>query len=81
MQRRAVLKGLLAGMPVAAGAAAAASAAYVKDKGAATLDTLEQRVDELKAQFEESDQRNRKLIKIALGAAALSLGVDVSALL
>ena len=81
MQRRAVLKGLLAGMPVAAGAAAAASAAYVKDKGAATLGTLERRVDELKARLEESDQRNRKLIKIALGAAALSLGVDVSALL
>ena len=81
MQRRAVLKGLLAGMPVAAGAAAAASAAYVRDKGAATLGTLERRVDELKARLEESDQRNRKLIKIALGAAALSLGVDVSALL
>jgi hypothetical protein len=81
MQRRAVLKGLLAGMPVAAGAAAAASAAYVKDKGAATLGTLERRVDELKARLEESDQRNRKLVKIALGAAALSLGVDVSALL
>lgn len=81
MQRRAVLKGLLAGMPVAAGAAAAASAAYVRDKGAATLGTLERRVDELKARLEESDQRNRKLIRIALGAAALSLGVDVSALL
>ncbi len=82
MQRRAVLKGLVAGMPVAAGAAAAASAAYVKGKGAATLDTLEQRLDGLKARFEEeADQRNQKLIKIALGAAALSLGVDVSALL
>jgi hypothetical protein len=81
MQRRAVLKGLVAGMPVAAGAAAAASAAYVKDKGTATLDTLEQRLDELKTRFEEADQRNQKLIRIALGAAALSLGVDVSALL
>lgn len=81
MQRRAMLKGLLAGMPVAAGAAAAASAAYVKDKGTSTLDTLEQRLDDLKTRLEDADQRNQKLIRIALGAAALSLGVDVSALL
>ena len=81
MQRRAVLKGLLAGMPVAAGAAAAASTAYIKDKGTATRDTLEQRFDEFKSRFEAADKRNQKLIKIALGAAALSLGVDVSALL
>lgn len=66
---------------MAAGAAAVASASYVKDKGSETLSTLEQRFDELKARFEESDRRNQKLIKIALGAAALSLGVDVSSLL
>jgi len=35
----------------------------------------------LKGLLKESDQRNRKLIKIALGAAALSLGVDVTSLL
>lgn len=81
MQRRAMLKGLLVGVPVAAGAATAASMAYVKDKGSETLGTIEQRFDKLKAQFEESDKRNQKLIKIALAAAALSLGVDVSALL
>jgi hypothetical protein len=55
--------------------------AYVKDKGSETLGSLEQRFDQLKARFEESDKRNQKLIKIALAAAALSLGVDVSALL
>lgn len=81
MQRRAMLKGLLVGVPAAAGAATAASFAYVKDKGSETFDSLEQRFDRLKAQFEESDKRNQKLIKIALAAAALSLGVDVSALL
>ncbi|HEY5667096.1 MAG TPA: hypothetical protein VIV64_10270 [Gammaproteobacteria bacterium] len=81
MQRRAVLKGLVAGMPVAAGAAAAASAAYVKDKGTATVGKLEQRLDALKARFDEADRRNQKLVRIALGAAALSLGVDVGALL
>lgn len=81
MQRRAMLKGLLIGVPIAAGTAAAASAAFVKDKGQLTLETLEQRLDDFKARLEESDQRNRKLIKIALGAAALSLGVDVTSLL
>lgn len=81
MQRRAILKGLLVGVPVAAGAATAASMAYVKDKGSETLGSLEKRFDKLKAQFEASDRRNQKLIRIALGAAALSLGVDVSALL
>ena len=75
-----MLKGLLVGMPIAAGAAAVASATYVKDKGRETLGTLEERFDQLKARFEESDKRNQKLIKVALGAAALSLGVDVSSL-
>lgn len=81
MQRRTMLKSLLVGVPIAAGAAGAASVAFVKDKGSETLGSLEQQFDKLKAQFEESDKRNQKLIKIALAAAALSLGVDVSALL
>lgn len=81
MQRRAMLKGLLVGVPVAAGAATAASVAFVKDKGSETFGSLEQRFNQLKTQFEESDKRNQKLIKIALAAAALSLGIDVSALL
>ena len=88
MERRAMLKGLLVSMPVAAGAAAAASAAYmkdsasfVKDKTQETYAALEKRVDELKSQFDESDKRNKKLIKLALAAAALSLGIDLGALL
>jgi hypothetical protein len=76
-----MLKGLLVGMPIAAGAATAASIAYVKDKGSETLGSLEQQFAKLKTQFEESDKRNQKMIRIALAAAALSLGVDVSALL
>jgi hypothetical protein len=75
-----MLQSLLVGVPIAAGAATAASVAFVKDKGTETIGSLEQQFEKLKSQFEESDQRNRKLIKIALCAAALSLGVDVSAL-
>lgn len=81
MQRRAMLKGLLVGVPIAAGAATAASVAYVKEKSSETRDSLESRFEQLKTRFEQSDRRNQKMIRIALGAAALSLGIDVSALL
>jgi len=81
MQRRAMLKSLLVGIPAAAGAAAATSTSYLRDKGQLTLESLEGRINELKARFDESDQRNRKLIRLALGAAALSLGIDIGALL
>lgn len=81
MQRRELLKGLAVGLPAAAGTAAVATAAFVRDKTADARSSLEQRFDELKARFEDSDARNRKLIKVALGAAALSLGLDISALL
>ena len=81
MQRRELLKGLAIGLPSAAGAAAVASAAFIRDKGSEAKASLEQRFDDLKARFEESDARNRKLVKVALGAAALSLGLDISALL
>lgn len=81
MLRRTMLKGLLVGVPVTAGSAAVASATFLKDKSQQTIQSVEQRLEELKKQFETADQRNRKLIRIALGAAALSLGVDVSALL
>ena len=81
MLRRTMLKGLLVGIPVTAGGAAVASATFLKDKSQQTLESLEQRIDALKQQFESADRRNKKLIRIALGAAALSLGIDVSALL
>ena len=69
------------GIPAAASAAAVASTAFIKEIGSDARASLEQRFDELKQRFEESDQRNRKLIKVALGAAALSIGLDISALL
>ncbi|MDX1563729.1 MAG: hypothetical protein R3305_12430 [Gammaproteobacteria bacterium] len=84
MQRRELLKGLAAGVPLAAGAAgtaAIASTKFVKDKGQLTMQALEQRLDVLKKQFEDADERNRKLIKTALACAALSLGIDIGALL
>lgn len=81
MLRRTMLKSLLVGVPVTAGGAAVASATFLKDKSQQTIQSVEQRLEELKRQFKAADRRNSKLIRIALGAAALSLGLDVSALL
>jgi hypothetical protein len=81
MLRRTMLKSLLVGVPVTAGGAAVASATFLKDKSQQTLASVEQRLDDLKKRFESADARNKKMIRIALGAAALSLGLDVSALL
>lgn len=88
MERRAILKGLAVGLPVAAAGAAATSARFIKDKGDQGFATLEKTVasmqeqlDQLKSRYRESDERNRKLVRVAVGAAALSLGVDLGALL
>jgi hypothetical protein len=81
MQRRAILKGLLAGVPVAAAAATAASASFIREKTEQTRSSLEQRFEELKSRFEQADERNKKMLRLALGAAALSLGIDISSLI
>lgn len=88
MERRALLKGLAVGLPVAAAGAAATSARFIKDKGDQSIATLEktmtsmqEQLDELKSRYKASDEKNRKLVRIALGAATLSLGVDLGALL
>ncbi len=84
MERRKFLRGLVAGLPVAAGVAAGVavkSKDYVHDASGVTLEALKKRVDELKTQFEETDAKNQKLIKVAIAIAALSLGLDVTAFL
>ena len=81
MQRRELLKGLAVGLPSAAGAAAVASATFIKDKSGEAKASLEHRFEELKKRFDESEARNKKLVKVAVGAAALSLGLDIGALL
>lgn len=81
MQRRAMLKSLVIGVPAVAGAAAAASTSFLRDKSQLTLEKLDSQLKELRSRFEDSDERNRKLARLALGAAALSLGIDIGALL
>ena len=84
MRRRTLLRGLMIGMPAAAGLAAGAlikSRDYLQDTSEVTLESLKKRIDDLKTQFEETDAKNQKLIKAAIVLAALSLGLDVTAFL
>lgn len=84
MQRRSVLRGLIVAIPAAAGIAAAAaskSRTYLADASEVTLETIKAEIDEIKARFEATDAKNRKLIRAAVLLGALSLGVDLSTLL
>jgi hypothetical protein len=87
-QRRAFLRGFLRSAPVAAGAAAVAvSASKARAVADPALSGLRSGVESLREQVEAVDKRiealeagQRKWLRVALGAAALSLGLDISAL-
>ena len=84
MERRAILRGLLAGIPVTAAAvagAAARSGAYVRDTKDQSVEACSRRIDALRKRLDESDGSTKKLLRAALALSALSLGLDVSALL
>ena len=84
MERRAILRGLLAGIPVttvAVAGAAAKSSAYVRETSEYSVDTCMRQIEALRQRFDESDASTKKLLKVALALSALSLGFDVSALL
>ena len=84
MQRRALLKGLAIGLPTVVGTAAAVtmkSAHRAKQTADQTLEGLSAQIRDLRTQFEQSERSNKKLIKAAVAIAALSLGIDISALI
>ncbi len=89
MQRRAFLRRLVQSAPVAAGAAAVAATATKAqtaiDPAVASLKSgmqmLHSRVREIDERLDGLEDRQRKWVRVAIGAAALSLGLDVSALL
>lgn len=89
IQRRDFLRRLIRSAPVAAGAAAVAATATkaqavtdpALDSLRASMQTVQSRVRELDQRFEGLEDRQRKWLRVAVGAAALSLGLDVSALL
>ena len=89
VQRREFLRRLAQCTPVAAGAAVVtATAAKTKDAvdpAVATLragvESLQQRVRKIDERIETLEAGQKKWLRVAVGAAALSLGLDVSALL
>lgn len=84
MQRRALLKGFAIGIPATAAAVAgvaAKSGAYVRDTSEQSLDSCKQQLDSLRKRMDESDISTKKMLRTILALTALSLGMDVSALL
>jgi hypothetical protein len=77
--RRALFKNILAAAPATAVAGIATRA---RDLGSAErLDAFRRGLDELKRRFDAAERSNKKYLKAAVALAALSLGIDLSALL
>jgi hypothetical protein len=84
MERRALLRGLLIGIPAtAAGVAglAAKSSAYVRETSEQSVDACMQQINALRKRMDESEVSAKKMLKAVLALTALSLGMDISALL
>jgi hypothetical protein len=84
MERRALLKGLMVGIPATASAVAGAavkSGAYVRESSEQSMDSLKSQVDALRKRIDESDASTKKMLKTLCALTALSLGIDVSSLL
>ena len=84
MERRALLKGLAVGLPAAAATVAGAAVKttqYVRDTSDQSLETCKRQLDELRERMDRSETSTKKALKAAFALTALSLGLDVSALL
>ncbi len=84
MERRAVLRGLMVGIPAAAAmvaTAAAKSTHYVQETSEQSLEACRRQVDDLRKRMDRSEASTKKALKVVLALTALSLGMDVSALL
>ena len=84
MDRRALLRGLALGAPVAAAAVAGAavkSTDYIREKSDQSLETCKRQIDDLRERMDRSEASTRKALKVVFALTALSLGIDASALL
>jgi len=84
MHRRALLKGLMIGIPATAAAVAGAavkSGAYVRDTSEQSMESVKTQLDALRKRIDESDASTKKMLKTLCVLTALSLGIDVSLLL
>jgi hypothetical protein len=88
IKRREFLRKLMRSAPVAAGAAAVTATAVKAqskvDPALASLkagmQSVSTRVRELDERIDGLEARQKKWVRVAVGAAALSLGIDVGAL-
>lgn len=84
MDRRALLRGLVLGAPVAAVAvagAAAKSTDYIREKSDQSLQTCKRQIDDLRNRLDSSEASTKRALKVVFALTALSLGIDASALL
>lgn len=81
MQRRALLRGMLAGLPVAATGAAAAAYAHSREAVDGGLERVSARVDALARDVRESKQAQKRMFRTLAVLTGLSLGIDISAFL
>ena len=84
MERRALLQGLIAGLPIAgtvvAGAAVKA-ADSVRETSDQSLEMCKRQLEGLRDRVDRHDASTKKALRVVLALMALSLGVDISMLL
>ena len=89
MHRREFLRKVMRSTPVVAGAAAvAAGVAKAQSVADPAVDSVRQGIESLQSRIREMDDRidaledrQKKWVRVAVGAAALSLGIDIGAIL
>jgi len=84
MERRALLRGMMVGVPATAAVlagAAAKSTQFVRDTSEQSLEAFQQQVEDLRERMDRSEASTKKTLKALLALTSLSLGIDVSALL
>ena len=84
MERRALLRGMMVGVPATAAmlaGAAVKSSQFVRETSEQSLDSCRQQLEDLRERMNRSEASTKKALKGLLALTALSLGMDVSALL
>jgi hypothetical protein len=84
MERRALLRGLLAGIPATAAVVtgvAAKSSTFVRATSEHSIEACAQQIEALRKRVESSDIATKRALRTLTALTALSLGLDVSALL
>ena len=84
MERRALLRGMMVGVPATAAmfaGAAVKSTHFVRETSEQSLETCRQQLEDLRERMDRSEASTKKTLKALVALTTLSLGIDVSALL